>query len=75
MRISLLATGRFVTIFPASAVRFLTAASQLKILPVELPVARRPNGIMTVKNRALSPVAQLVIDCARELAKPLAERK
>ena len=75
MRISLLATGRFVTIFPASAFRFLTKRSELKILPVELPTARRPNGIVTLKNRALSPVAKLFIDCAREVAKPLAKRK
>jgi DNA-binding transcriptional LysR family regulator len=75
MRISLLATGRFVTIFPASASRFFTRRSELKILPVELPMARRPNGIVTLKNRALSPVAELFIDCAREIAKPLARRK
>lgn len=75
MRISLLATGRFVTIFPASAFRFLTKRSELRILPVELPTARRPNGIVTLKNRALSPVAKLFMDCAREVAKPLAKRK
>ena len=75
MRISLLATGRFVTIFPASAFRFLAKRSELKILPVELPTARRPNGIVTLKNRALSPVAKLFIDCAREVSKPLAKRK
>jgi DNA-binding transcriptional LysR family regulator len=75
MRISLLATGRFVTIFPASAFRFLTKRSELKILPVELPTACRPNGIVTLKNRALSPVAKLFMDCAREVAKPLAKRK
>ncbi len=75
MRMSLLATGRFVTIFPASALRFLTRRSELKILPVELPMARRPNGIVTLKNRAISPVAKLFIDCAREVAKPLAKRK
>ena len=75
MRISLLATGRFVTIFPASAFRFLTKRSELKILPVELPTARRPNGIVTLKNRALSPVAKLFIDCAREVAKTPAKRK
>jgi DNA-binding transcriptional LysR family regulator len=75
MRVGLLATGRFVTIFPASALRFLTRRSELKILPVELPTARRPNGIVTLKNRALSPVAKLFIDCAREVAKPLAKRK
>jgi DNA-binding transcriptional LysR family regulator len=75
MRISLLATGRFVTIFPASAFRFLTKRSELKVLPVELPTARRPNGIVTLKDRALGPVARLFIDCAREVAKPLARRK
>jgi DNA-binding transcriptional LysR family regulator len=75
MRISLLATGRFVTVFPASAFRFLTKRSELKILPVELPTARRPNGIVTLKNRALSPVAKLFMDCARDVAKPLAKRK
>ena len=75
MRISLLATGRFVTIFPASAFRFLTTRSELKVLPVELPMARRPNGIVTLKNRALSPVARLFIDCAREVAKTSARRK
>ena len=75
MRISLLATGRFVTIFPASAFRFLAKRSELKILPVELPTARRPNGVVTLKNRALSPVAKLFIDCAREVARPLAKRK
>jgi DNA-binding transcriptional LysR family regulator len=75
MRISLLATGRFVTIFPTSALQFLARRSEFKILPVELPMARRPNGIVTLKDRTLSPVAKLLIDCAREVAKPLAKRK
>jgi hypothetical protein len=44
-------------------------------LPVELPIARLPNGIVTLKNRTISPVAQLFIDGAREVAKPLAKRK
>jgi DNA-binding transcriptional LysR family regulator len=75
MRVSLLATGRFVTVFPASILKFPGRHSDLKILPVEMPMARQPNGIVTLKNRTLSPVAQLFIDCARELAKPLARRK
>ena len=41
VRISLLATGRFVTIFPASALRFPARRSEIKVLPVELPMARR----------------------------------
>jgi DNA-binding transcriptional LysR family regulator len=75
MRVSLLATGRFVTVFPTSAFRFLSKRSELKVLPVELPMARRPNGIVTLKNRAISPVARLFIECAREVARPLAKRK
>jgi len=75
VRVNLLATGRFVTIFPASALRFPTRRSELKVLPVELPMASVRNGIVTLKNRTLSPVAQLFIDHAREVAKPLAKRK
>ena len=75
VRMSLLATGRFLTIFPASALRFPAKRPELKVLPVELPMARVPNGIVTLKNRTLSPVAQLFIELAREVAKPLAKRK
>jgi len=68
-------SGRFVTIFPASVLTFPTMRSEIKVLPVELPMAHVQNVIVTLKNRALSPVAQLFIDCAREIAKPLAKRK
>ena len=75
MRISLLATGRFVTIFPASILKFPTTRSEIKVLGVELPGAHVQNVIVTLKNRRLSPVAQLFINCAREDAKTLAKRK
>ncbi len=74
MRVSLLETGRFITVFPASALTFLTKGSALKVLSVALPPARRPNGMVTVKDRAVTPVAQLVIDGAREIAKQMAKR-
>ena len=74
-RIGLLATGRFLTIIPASALRLPTKRAEIKVLPVELPMARVPNGVVTLKNRTLSPVAQLFIDCAREVAKPLVKTK
>jgi hypothetical protein len=48
---------------------------EIKVLPVKLQMAHVQNVIVTLKNRALSPVAQLFIDCAREVAKPLAKRK
>jgi DNA-binding transcriptional LysR family regulator len=74
-RISLLATGRFLSILPASLLRFPTKRSEIKVLPIELPMARVPNGIVTLKKRTLSPVAKLFIEHAREVAKPLAKRK
>jgi DNA-binding transcriptional LysR family regulator len=73
VRISFLATGRFLTIFHASVLKFSTRHPGLKILPVELPIPRVTNGIVTLKNRILSPVAQLFIDHARAVAKPLAK--
>jgi DNA-binding transcriptional LysR family regulator len=65
LRISLAATGRFLTI---AASPFRTRCPELKVLPVELPVARMPVGIVALKNRTLSPVAKLFIGCAREIA-------
>jgi len=75
VRMSLLATGHFLTIFAASALKFSIKRPDLKVLPVELPMARVPSGIVTLKKRTLSPVAQLFIDGARKVAKPLAKRK
>ena len=73
-RISLLATGRFLTLLPASAMRFPAQRPELRVLPVELPTTRVPNGIVTLKNRTLSPVARLFIETARAVAKPLTKR-
>jgi DNA-binding transcriptional LysR family regulator len=74
-RMGLLATGRFLTILPASALRFPTRRHEIKVLPFELSKVRMPTGIVTLKNRRLSPVVRLFIDTAREVAKPLANRK
>jgi hypothetical protein len=43
-------------------------------LAVDLPVTGAPIGIVTLKNRKPSPVAQLFIECAREVARSLAEK-
>jgi DNA-binding transcriptional LysR family regulator len=75
VRMSLLATGRFLTIFPTSVFRFSTKRLELKVLPVELPLARVPIGIVTLKNRTPSPVAGLFIEHMREVARPKAKRK
>jgi hypothetical protein len=43
----------------------------LKLLPVKSPAGAYPIGILTLRNRTLSPLAQLFITCAREVAKQL----
>jgi hypothetical protein len=47
------------------------AHPSLKALPVELPGTRQSTGIITVKNRTLSPLAQLFLDRLRSIVKPL----
>ena len=75
VRMSLLATGHFLTIIPASVLQVFPGRPDIKVLPVELPMVRVPNGIVTLKNRTLSPAARLFIDTAREVARPLAKKK
>jgi len=70
---ALLAHGPFVSILPISMLRFGTNLPPLKVLPVELPIPPWPVGIMTLKNRTLSPVVQLFVDRTREVVKPLAK--
>jgi DNA-binding transcriptional LysR family regulator len=72
LRNSLLATGRFLTVLPGSVLRFVPKESGLKVLSVRLPRSTLPIAIVTLKNRTLSPIGQLFIDHARDLAKPLA---
>jgi DNA-binding transcriptional LysR family regulator len=61
----LAATGRFVTTLPASILRF--GELSLKVLPIKLPLQPRPVGIVTLKNRTLSPVAKLFIEYVHRL--------
>jgi DNA-binding transcriptional LysR family regulator len=75
MKIKLAMTGRFLTVIPASVLKFSAMHGSIKVLPVELPTTHRPIGIITLKNRTLSPLAQLFIKSAREVARPLARRE
>lgn len=72
-RASLATTGHFLTIFSTSILKFPAPRSDLKVLPVELSMARVPIGIVTLKNRTVSPVAQLFVEHARDVAKLLAK--
>ena len=73
--INLVGTGRYLTIYPESLFTFPAAHPFIRKLPIELPIVSGPIGILTLKNRMLSPAAQLFIEAARDVAKPLAKKK
>jgi hypothetical protein len=50
-------------------------SSLLKTVPVDLRIPWGSVGILTLKDRTITPAAQLFIDCARELAKLVAAGK
>jgi DNA-binding transcriptional LysR family regulator len=70
----LLETGRYVGHFGDGLLHFYAGRFALKRLPIELPVEPFAVAIVALKNRTISPVAQVFIDCAREVAKPLARQ-
>jgi hypothetical protein len=53
-------------------VQFAAKRWAIKALPIDLGVQAPPVGIVTLRNRTLSPVVQLFIECAREVAKSIA---
>jgi DNA-binding transcriptional LysR family regulator len=69
----LAASGQFLAMLPASVLQFGPKRSSIKVLPVKLPLIPRSLGIVTLKNRTISPVVQLFIDCAREITRPFAK--
>jgi DNA-binding transcriptional LysR family regulator len=70
---SLIANGDFLGFLPSSLLRLRTMGLGLKMLPVDLPIAPSPFGILRLKNRMLSPLAESFIACAREIVRPLAD--
>jgi DNA-binding transcriptional LysR family regulator len=75
MRINLLATGRYLTVLPESLLKVPAPHPLIRKLPVTLPIASGPIGILTPAHRTLSPVAQLFIEAARDVATSSAEAK
>jgi DNA-binding transcriptional LysR family regulator len=75
LRNKLLAGGRFLTMVPRFVLTGPLRDQSLKALPIDLPMTRRPVGIVTLKNRTISPLARLFIDRAHEVARPLAKAK
>jgi len=75
LRISLAATSPFLAVVAAGVMSIPGKYPSIRKLPVDLPTTQRGFYVLTLKKRALSPVAQIFIDCARDIAKSLAKRK
>lgn len=73
LRNELLATQRFLSIVPGFSILLPCRRTDVKALAVNLPIARDPVAIITLKNRSLNPAAQIFVDHVRELTKPLAK--
>ena len=70
---TLIATGRFLGVCPSSMLRFSAVGALMKALPIDLAASPRPVGIIKLKSRTLSPMAELFIESARKITKPLAD--
>jgi DNA-binding transcriptional LysR family regulator len=73
LRNMLLASGRYVAMVPGSVLRFSAERFGLRALAIPLPETQASVSIITLKGRTLSPVARVFAECAREVAKPVAQ--
>jgi DNA-binding transcriptional LysR family regulator len=71
----LLPTGRYLTVLPESVLRFGAMGAKIKALSVDFPSRPRPMAIVSLRNRTLSPAANLFIEAARLMSMPLARTK
>jgi DNA-binding transcriptional LysR family regulator len=69
---ALVAKGPFLALWPGSMLRFGVNRRMVKVLPVDLSVPSWPVGVMTLKDRTVSPATRLFIEHARKVAKALA---
>lgn len=75
LQLGLIVTEKFFTMFPGSLMRFGADRHSIHGLPIKLAVPPIAVGVITLKNRTISPAAQLFIQTAREVARPLATQK
>jgi DNA-binding transcriptional LysR family regulator len=68
LRNQLLVGGRYIAAIPSSMFLAKAKSPSLKVLPVGLPKKPWPVAIVTLKNRTLSPAADLFLENAREIA-------
>jgi DNA-binding transcriptional LysR family regulator len=64
----LIETGRWLGLVPGSALRFGGKEMRIKALPVQTSMPPAPVGIITMKDRTLTPLAERLIACTRKVA-------
>jgi DNA-binding transcriptional LysR family regulator len=64
----LIETGRWLGLVPASVMHFGGKEMKLKVLPVKVLSPPAPVGLITVKDRTLTPLAERFIECTRKVA-------
>jgi DNA-binding transcriptional LysR family regulator len=74
-RMMLLTTNRFISAEVGSVLRFNAERFPLKVLPVNCAIRSWPVWIVTLQNRALSPVVQTFLGCVREVVQPLVRKE
>lgn len=65
----LIETGQWLGLVPNSAMRFGGKGMHIRALKVETQPPPAPVGIVTVKDRTLTPLAERFIDCTRQVAR------
>lgn len=66
LRDALLAKGDYLTLVPACMLRVFNAKHMaVKSLPIDMGIQDRPVAVFTLKNRTLSPLAEIVIKSVR----------
>jgi DNA-binding transcriptional LysR family regulator len=75
MRNHLLATGRFLTVLPTSALRYNAKQWALRALRIKLGMKQRPIAIIMLKNRSVSPAVQLFVEHLRMTARNYLRRR
>jgi DNA-binding transcriptional LysR family regulator len=71
MQAALVEGGPFLAMLPRSALHFAAKRLSVRKLNVNLPSHPPPVSILTLRNRTISPVTKIFIECARGVAKQL----
>ncbi|MCF8478727.1 MAG: LysR family transcriptional regulator [Pseudolabrys sp.] len=75
MRNHMLATGRFLTVLPESALRYNAKQWALRALPIQLRTKPQPIAIVHLKNRTVAPAVAHFIEHLRTTAKAYSRRR